>query len=120
MLTAEVEETARHSTGEALKEIDMQQTDTAQVGVTPRRAALIALGWILVLAGIVALPLPVVPGAVLLLAGVAVLRSQSRWLARALDKWRVRFPLRKRFLGWVRIGRSRFRCNPDNSASRFR
>lgn len=106
--------------GEALREVDMQETDTAQAGMTPRRAALIALGWILVLAGIVALPLPVVPGALLLLAGVAVLRSQSRWLARALDKWRVRFPLRNHFLGWVRIGRSRFRCNPDNSASRFR
>lgn len=106
--------------GKALKEIDIEQTETARVGVTAQRVALVALGWILVLAGIVGLPLPVVPGVVLLLAGVAVLRSQSAWLARVLDKWRVRFPRRNHVLGWVGIGRSRFRCNPDNSASRFR
>ena len=72
------------------------------------------------LAGIVGLPLPVVPGAVLLLAGVAVLRSQSAWLNRALEKRRVWFPQRKHFLDWVRMWRSRFRGSLDSSASRFR
>jgi Putative transmembrane protein (PGPGW) len=98
----------------------MQKTETAEVPMTPRRAALVALGWILVLCGIVGLPLPVVPGAVLLIAGVAVLRSHSAWLGRALDKWRARFPVGNRFLGWVGMGRSRFRCNPDSLASQFR
>jgi|SRR5215469_3824264 len=105
--------------GKALKEINIEQTETGRVGVTARRVALVALGWVLVLAGIVGLPLPVVPGLVLLLAGVAVLRSQSAWFARGLDEWRVRFPRRNHFLGWVGMGRSRFRCHPDNSASRF-
>lgn len=97
----------------------MQKTETAEVPMTPRRAAL-AIGWILVLCGIVGLPLPVVPGAALLIAGVAVLRSHSAWLGRALDKWRARFPRGNRFLGWVGMGRSRFRRNPDNLASQFR
>ena len=105
--------------GKATKEINIERTETARVGVTARRVALVALGWVLVLAGIVGLPLPVVPGLVLLLAGVAVLRSQSAWFARVLDEWRVRFPRRNHFLGWVEMGRSRFRCDPDNSASRF-
>src|SRR5215469_17916774 len=99
--------------GKALKEIDIEQTETVRVGATARRVALVALGWILVFAGIVGLPIPVVPGLVVLLAGVAVLRSQSAWLARVLDKWRVRFPRRNHFRSWVGMGRSRFRCNPD-------
>ena len=98
----------------------MQKTKTAEVPMTPRRAALVALGWILVLCGIVGLPLPVVPGAVLLIAGVAVLRSHSAWFGRALHKWQARFPLGSRFLGWVGMGRSRFSCNPDNLDSQFR
>jgi hypothetical protein len=98
----------------------MQKTETAEAPMTPRRAALVALGCILVLCGIVGLPLPVVPGAGLLIAGVAVLRSHSPRLGRALDKWRARFPLGKSFLGWLGMGRSRFRRNPDNLASQFR
>lgn len=97
----------------------MQKTETAEVPMTPRRAALVALGWILVVCGIVGLPLPVVPGAALLIAGVAVLRSHSA-LGRALDKWRARFPVANRFLRWVGKGRSRIRCNPDSLASQFR
>lgn len=85
----------------------MQKTETAEGPMTRRRAALVGLGWILVLCGIVGLPLPVVPGAVLLIAGVAVLRSDSAWLGRALDKWRARFPLGNHFLGWVGMGRSK-------------
>ena len=90
--------------GKATKEINIERTETARVGVTARRVALVALGWVLVLAGIVGLPLPVVPGLVLLLAGVAVLRSQSAWFARVLDEWRVRFPRRTTFLVGLKWG----------------
>jgi Putative transmembrane protein (PGPGW) len=102
----------------------MQKAETAHVPMKPRRAALFALGWTLVLGGIVGLLLPVVPGAVLLSAGVAVLSSQSVWLGRALEKCRVQFPVGKHvaghYPGWVRMWRSRFRCNPDKSGSRLR
>lgn len=102
----------------------MQKTETAHVAMTLWRAALFTLGWVLVLGGIAGLLLPVVPGAVLLSAGVAVLSSQSAWLRRALEKYRVPFPVGKRvwghYRGWVRMWRSRFTCNPDRSASRLR
>jgi hypothetical protein len=102
----------------------MQETETAHVQMKLRRAARFALGWILVLGGIVGLFLPIVPGAVLILAGGLMLSSQSAWLRRALEECRVRFPVLKHLLGhfpgWVGMWRSRFRCNPDNSPSRFR
>jgi uncharacterized membrane protein YbaN (DUF454 family) len=47
----------------------MQKAETTHVRMTLRRAALFALGWILVLGGFLGLFLPVVPGAVLILAG---------------------------------------------------
>ncbi len=102
----------------------MQKTETAHAPMTLRRAALFALGWILVLGGIVGLLLPVVPGAVLLSAGAAVLSSQSACLGQALEKCRVRFPAGKHagghFPGWVGIWRRRFSRNADNSAPRLR
>jgi hypothetical protein len=73
----------------------MQKAETAHVRMTLRRAALFALGWILVLGGVLGLFLPVVPGAVLILAGVAVLSPQSAWLRRTLAEYRVRFPVLK-------------------------
>lgn len=101
----------------------MQETETAHVQMTLRRAALFALGWILVLGGIVGLFLPVVPGAVLILAGVAVLSSQSAWLRRALEECRERFPVLRHFLGFLPVGLG---CGetalvqPDNSGSQLR
>ena len=93
----------------------MQKTETTHVRMTLRRAALFALGWILVLGGVLGLFLPVAPGAVLILAGVAVLSPQSAWLRRALEECRERFPVLKHFLGlspgWIRMWRNRFRCN---------
>ena len=73
----------------------MQKMKTAHVAMTPRRTALFTLGWVLVLGGIVGLLLPVVPGAVLLSAGVAVFSSQSAWHRRALEKYRVPLPVGK-------------------------
>lgn len=102
----------------------MQQTGAANVQRTIRRSALFAFGWALVLGGIVGLFLPVVPGALLILVGGAILSPQSAWLRRALEECRVRVPALKhpfaRFGAWVAMWRNRFRSNPDNSASRFR
>jgi uncharacterized membrane protein YbaN (DUF454 family) len=55
----------------------MQEPGAANAQLTIRRSALFALGWILVLGDFVGLFLPVVPGAVLILAVVAVLSPQS-------------------------------------------
>jgi Putative transmembrane protein (PGPGW) len=115
MLAAAVEATARDRLVVHLRESDMQETETAHVQMTLRRAALFALGWVLILGGIVGLFLPVVPGAVLILAGFAVLSPQSAWLRRALEKCRERFSVLKHFLGlspgWIGMWRNRLRCN---------
>lgn len=55
------------------------------------RVALVALGWILTLVGILGLFLPIVPGAFLIVAGALMLSPRSVWLQRA-EKCRARFP----------------------------
>ena len=63
----------------------MQETGAESVQMTIRRGAVFALGWALVLGVIVALFLPVVPGALLIVAGAAILTPQSAYLRRALE-----------------------------------
>jgi uncharacterized membrane protein YbaN (DUF454 family) len=58
-----------------------------------QRFAVLALGWVLILLGIVGLVLPVVPGAVLMVAGVLIVNPQCVWLRRMLGKCQVRFPV---------------------------
>lgn len=97
----------------------MRETGTAIVQMTIRRSALIAFGWTLVLVGIVGLFLPVVPGALLILAGGTILAPQSAWLRRALEKGRVRAGALKRpfryVRAWVGKRQNRFRNGPYNS-----
>ena len=90
--------------------------------MTIRRGAVFTLGWALVLGGIVGLFLPVVPGALLMVAGGAILTPQSVYLRRALEKCRMRVRALKRpFARFASAGmwRSRFTINPDNSSSQF-
>lgn len=63
-----------------------------------RRIAVIALGWSLVLGGIIGLLLPVVPGGFLIVSGVLVVAAEHRWLRRAVDKLGARFPVPKHAL----------------------
>jgi Flp pilus assembly protein TadB len=56
------------------------------------RIALIALGWLLMLVGILGLFLPIVPGALLIVAGALMLSPRTVWLQRA-EKCRTRFPV---------------------------
>lgn len=97
----------------------MQETSTANVQMTIRRSALFAFGWALVLGGVVGLFLPVVPGALLILAGGAILSPQSAWLQRALEKCRVQARGLKcsfrHVRAWVGIRPNRFRKSPYNS-----
>lgn len=69
-----------------------------------QRIAVVALGWIFVLGGIVGLFIPILPGGVLICTGALMLSPQSTRLGRALGKCRVRFPFLertfKRFSAW--------------------
>jgi hypothetical protein len=67
------------------------------IGITKspklQRFAVVALGWVLILLGIAGLVLPVIPGAVLMVAGVLMVNPQCVWLRRMLEKCQVRFPV---------------------------
>ena len=88
-----------------------------------QRIVVAALGWILMIGGIVGLFLPFVPGAVLIVAGALMLRPQRAWL-RALEVCRMRFPVLGRAFGrFTACGESwhiRFRNNPGDSGPHFR
>ena len=98
-----------------------------EIGIRKRqkplqRIAVVALGSVLVLGGTIALLLPVVPGSLLIVAGVLMLSPQCPWLRRALQKCRVRFPILerafRRLSSWGKSCRSRFRnSNPGSSRS---
>jgi hypothetical protein len=85
------------------------------------RVALVAFGWILTLVGILGLFLPIVPGALLIVAGALMLSPRSVWLQRA-EKCRARFPVLDRavtrFSAWGDGRQSRFGNDPDDSGSR--
>ena len=72
-----------------------------------KRIATLALGWVLVLGGIIGLFLPVVPGGVLIVAGALLLSRQSAWLRRALGKYRARSHALGRLVEWLAVLRTR-------------
>ena len=84
-----------------------------------QRVVVFALGGILILGGIAGLLLPILPGGVLIFAGIIVLSSQSTWLRRMLVKCRVRFPFLqpafRRVASWNESWQNRFRNNPEDS-----
>ena len=55
-----------------------------------RRGRLIRLatGWVLTVGGVVLGPVPVLPGFVLLVPGIAILCAESRWLRSLLRRYR--------------------------------
>lgn len=86
-----------------------------------QRIALVALGWILTLVGILGLFLPIVPGVFLIVAGALMLSPRNVWLQQA-EKCRARFPVLdrvfRRFSVWGDSGQNRFGHNPGNCGSR--
>jgi uncharacterized protein (TIGR02611 family) len=63
---------------------------TVPESIPPRRPllvriALVTLGTILVLAGLIGLLLPIVPGWLLIIAGLAILGTEFVWARRLLD-----------------------------------
>jgi uncharacterized membrane protein YbaN (DUF454 family) len=88
-----------------------------------QRFAVVALGWVLILLGIVGLVLPVVPGAVLIVVGVLIVNPQSVWLRRMLEICRVRFPVLapdiRRFSTWGESSQNLFKKNLADSGAQF-
>src|SRR5690349_13345330 len=74
----------------------MQVIETIKTEKPIQRIAVVALGWIFVLGGIVGLLIPILPGGVLIFAGALMLSPRSRWLRRTLGKCRARFPFLER------------------------
>lgn len=74
----------------------MQEIGIAKAGKPLQRIAVVALGWILMIGGVIGLFLPFVPGAVLIVAGALMLKPQREWLRRALEKCLVRLPFLER------------------------
>jgi len=83
-----------------------------EIGIAKTQRALqrVALGWILMLVGIVGLFLPVVPGTFLIVAGAFMLNPQCTWLSRALENVECGFPPWSAPLGGsppgIRVGRA--------------
>ena len=98
-----------------------------EIGITKspklQRFAVAALGWVLILLGIVGLVLPVVPGAVLIVFGVLMVNPQSVWLRRMLEKCQVRFPVVapafRHFSTWGESRQSLFKKNLPDSGVQF-
>ena len=86
---------------------------------TERPLQCAALGWILMLVGVVGLFLPIVPGAFLIATGALMLNPQSTWLSRTLEKGRTRFPALeralRRFSTWSKCWQGRFSNSPGDS-----
>ncbi len=79
-----------------------------------KRIAILALGWVLILFGIVGLFLPILQGFLFLLIGLALLSSESKTARRILERLRARYPGLSERLDlakqrarrwWVRIAR---------------
>jgi hypothetical protein len=87
------------------------------------RIAVVALGWVFILGGIVGLFIPVLPGGVLIFAGALMLSPQSTRPRRVLEKCRVRFTFLerafRRLCAWSESCRSRVRNHSGDSGSQF-
>ena len=99
-----------------------------EIGITKSqnpllRIAVVALGWILILGGIVGLFVPIVPGAVLIVVGALMVNPQWAWLRRMLEKCRVRFPVVapafRRFCAWSESSQNLSKKNPSDSGAQF-
>lgn len=79
----------------------------------PRRGRLLrlTLGWLLTLAGAILGPVPILPGAVLLLPGIAILCAESRWIRSLLRRYRERRLLKRALREAERVG---LRINLDH------
>ena len=71
---------------------------------TVGRPVRLLTGWSLTIAGLLLGPVPVVPGFVLLLPGLALLCSESRWMRALLRRHREKRLLRRAMREAERVG----------------
>jgi Kef-type K+ transport system membrane component KefB len=57
------------------------------------RVAFLVFGWVTVLAGIIALFIPIIPGTLFLLIGAIILSSEYIFVRKVLERLRMRFPV---------------------------
>ena len=71
-----------------------------------KRGRLIRLctGWALTVAGAILGPVPMLPGFVLLLPGIAILAAESRWIRALLRRYREKRLMRQAFREAERVG----------------
>lgn len=69
----------------------------------------LALGWLLVFLGVIGWFLPVVPGTLLFLLGVAILSAQSEWIREKIESLKARFPRQAARLRALREGLTKTR-----------
>lgn len=88
MSEGDTQELPQHQTQQLPRTVAIRQT---------RRIAVAILGGLLVAVGLVFIPLPVVPGWVLVLAGLTVLSWEFYWARRLLEQSKAKLrSLRKR------------------------
>jgi CheY-like chemotaxis protein len=87
------------------------------------RIAVVAVGWILILGGIVGFFVPIIPGAVFIVVGALMVNPQWAWLPRMQEKCHVRFPALvpafRRFSAWSESRQSVFQKDSADSGSQF-
>jgi UPF0716 family protein affecting phage T7 exclusion len=52
------------------------------------RIVRLTLGWVMTVAGLILIPVPILPGFVLLLPGLALLCAETRWIRRLLRRFK--------------------------------
>lgn len=77
------------------------------------RIARLATGWTLTLAGLVLVPVPILPGFVLLVPGLALLAAESRLIRSFLRRHRERRLMRRAMREAERVG-VRLDLGPDS------
>lgn len=80
--------------------------NTSPGGTKGRRGRLFRLvtGWVLTIGGLVLGPVPILPGMVLLVPGIAILCAESRWLRSLLRRYRERRYLKQALREAERVG----------------
>jgi uncharacterized protein (DUF58 family) len=68
------------------------------------RTIRLATGWGLTIAGLILGPVPVLPGVVLLVPGLAILAAESRWIRSLLRRYREKRLMRQALREAERVG----------------
>lgn len=69
-----------------------------------KRWVRLTTGWILTIAGLIMGPMPVVPGFLLLIPGIAILAAESRWIRSLLRRYREKKLMRDALREAERVG----------------